>query len=187
LSIETQSKISLISQACVLAGEEPVQSLTEDRYCVTVLANLFELRYEALLQSNRWRFAMKKGAFSRLNVEPLNEYRYAYQIPTDCLLLIGPTYRCDYEIYGDRVYTNNASFEAEYMFKPSIVKLPAHFSLLLVYSLAKDALNPITENDTRVDAMTTKYKIQRNESMFADAQSRPNRSLNANPFTDVRG
>ena len=187
MPIETQSQISLISQAAVLAGEEPVQSLSEDRYCVTVLASLFTLRYEALLQSNRWRFAMKKGAFNRLNVEPLNEYRYAFQIPTDCLLLIGPTYRCNYEIYGDRVYTDNSTFEAEYMFKPDIDRLPAHFSLLMVYSLAKDALNPITENDTRVAAMERKYIMQRNESMFADAQSRPARQINANPFTDVRG
>ena len=187
MAIETQSTISIISKAAVLAGEEPVQSLTEDRYCVTVLAELFEVRYESLLQSNRWRFAMKKGAFGRLNVEPLNEYRYAYQIPPDCLQLIGPTYRCDYEVYGDRVYTNSTSFEAEYMFKPSIDKLPAHFSLLFVYSLAKDALNPITENDSRVEAMERKYVLQRNESMYADAQMRPNRSVNANPFTDVRG
>lgn len=186
MSIETQSKISLISKAMILAGEPAVTSLSDERYGVQVLSNLFEIKYEALLQSNRWRFAMKKGALSRLNVTPLNEWQYAYQIPSDCLLLIGQTYPQPYEVYGDRVYSNSSSFEAEYMFKPGIDKLPAHFSLLLTYDLAKDALSPITENDARTVAMERKYMIQRAQAMFADAQARPARSIIDSPLTDVR-
>jgi hypothetical protein len=186
LSIETQTKISLISKALVLAGEKTCESLSDDRYGVTVMSALFEIKYESLLQSNRWRFSMKKGSLSRLNVDPLNEYRYAYQLPSDCLLWIGMTYPQDYEIYGDRLYTNATSVEGEYQFKPAIDKLPAHFSLLLSYDLAQDAISPITENDARVKLMAAKFITQKNISMFADAQSRPNRPIAHSPFTDGR-
>ena len=187
MSIETQSQISLISKALVLAGEKPCSSLSEDRYGVTVLANLFEIKYESLLQRNRWRFAMKKGSFSRLNVDPLNEWQYAFQIPSDCLLLVGQTYPQPYEVYGNRVYSNSSTFEAEYMFKPAINLLPAYFTLCLAYDLAQDALAPITENDARAAQMRIKATAQYAVAQFADAQARPSRPIIDSPFTAARG
>jgi hypothetical protein len=186
VSIETQSKISLISKALVLCGETPLNSLDDDRYGATVGGNLFELLYESELQANRWRFAMKKGALSRLDVTPLNEYQYAYQLPTDMLLLIGVYPRANYEVYGDRIYTSNTSCEIEYMFKPTVDKCPAYFSLLMTYALARDMINPITESIDKQTKMNQKYVAQRDRAMFADAQGRPNRVVADSPFTQVR-
>jgi hypothetical protein len=186
MSIETQSKISLISKALVLCGETPLNSLNDDRYGATVGANLFEMLYENELQSNRWRFAMKKGALAQLAVEPLNEYQYAYQLPTDMLLLIGVYPRDSYEVYGDRIYSNRATCEIEYMFKPSVDKCPAYFSTLMTYALARDMIKPVTESDTAQRAMESKYRAQRDRAMYADAQARPNRTVADSPFTQVR-
>lgn len=187
MAIETNSKIGLISKALVLCGEAPLQSLSDDRYGATVGAGLFEILYEAELQSNRWRFSMKKGALSRLVSEPLNEWQYIYQLPTDMLLLIGMTYPQPYEIYGQHLYTNATTVEIEYQFKPDIDKLPAYFALLMVYVLAKDMVSPITENVDKHNMMQKKYVPQRDRAMFADAQSRPARAIIDSPFTDVRG
>lgn len=187
MSIETHSKIGLISKALILCGEKPLQSLSDDRYGATVGANLFEMLYEAEVQSNRWRFSMKKGALSRLNVDPLNEWRYVYQMPTDMLLLIGMTYPKPYEIYGQHMYTDATSVEIEYQFKPEIDRIPAYFALLMTYVLAKDMVSPITENEDKHRMMQAKYLPQRDRALFADAQSRPARRIIDSPFTDVRG
>lgn len=88
-SIETNSKIDLISKALVLCGETPLNTLSDDRYGATVGSNLFEILYENELQSNRWRFATKKKALSRLVATPLNQWAYKYQLPSDMLLPIG--------------------------------------------------------------------------------------------------
>lgn len=187
MSIETQSKISLISKALILCGEQPANSLTEDRYGVTVGSNLFEMLYENELQSNRWRFAMKKGTLSQLNLTPLNEYKYAYQLPSDLLLLVGVYPRTNYEVYGDRIYSNNPSCEIEYLFKPSIDKCPAYFSTLMTYALARDMIDPVTEGAAnKTQAMQLKYNRQRDRAMYADAQARPNRTVADSPFTDNR-
>ena len=186
MSIETQSKISIISKALVLCGETPLNALSDDRYGATVGGNLFELLYESELQSNRWRFAMKKGACSQLNVTPLNEYQYAYQLPSDLLLLVGAYPSTAYEVYGDRIYSNNSSCEIEYMFKPEVSQLPAYFSLLMTYAMARDMINPITESVDKQTKMNQKYVAQRDRAMFADAQARPNRPIASSPFTDVR-
>jgi len=198
--IVNQTKLSMCSAALVLCGEKPMNSLTDNRYGAAVCAALFDMVYENELQSNRWRFSCKKGQLSQLNVTPPNEWQYVYQLPTDMLIGtgfwgIGPDRA--YEIYGNVMYTNMTSnpgpinqstpvLTLDYQFKPDPSTVPSYFSLLVTYALARDAIKPITESDTAMTAMTVKYNRQRSIAMFADAQQRPNRQLQHNPFVQVR-
>ena len=186
MSIEASTKIGLISRALILVGEKPLQSLSDDRYGAVVGANLFEMLYENELQGNPWRFSMKKAALSRLVVTPLNQYAYAYQIPSDCLLVRHVYPRGQYEIFGDRIYSDATSVELDYQFKPDITAVPAYFSTLLVYALARDMVKPITESDTGVKTFAAKYVMQRDRAMYADAQARPATMVQDSPFTDFR-
>jgi hypothetical protein len=187
VAIETSSKISLISKALILIGETPLDSLSDNRYGAQVGSNLFEILYENELQSNRWRFAMRKNSLSRLVDTPLNEWAYAYQLPSDMLLPIGVYPRAPYEIYADHLYTDEISVEMDYMFKPAVSEIPAYFAALLVYSLARDMVKPITESDNAVQIFEAKYRRQRGIALFADAQGRPSQMIFDSPFTDARG
>jgi hypothetical protein len=184
--IETNTKVGLISNALVLCGELPLNALNDNRYGATVGANLFELIYEAELQSNRWRFAMAKKALTRVVFTPLNEWQYSYQIPADCLLPIGIYPSQPYEIYGDKIYTNATSVTLEQLTKVEVSAVPAYFALLMAYALAKDMVNPLTESATAMEKMTKKYNTQRAAALYADAQSRPARPIYDSPFTDQR-
>lgn len=182
MSIETQTKISLISKALILIGETPLNSLSDDRYGATVGSNLFELIYENELQSNRWRFASKKALLSRLVDVPLNQWTYAFQLPADMLLPYHIYPMSPYEIYGDRIYTDASTVELDYAFKPDITQLPAYFSQLLTYALARDMVKPITENDEAVKLFQMKYTRQRDRALYADAQGRPATTVVDSPF-----
>ncbi len=199
-AIIAQTKLSWLSAALVLCGEKPLNSLTDARYGAAVGAALFDMVYENELQSNRWRFACKKAQLSRINDVPPNEWMYCFQLPPDMLLPIGiwgvGTERT-YEIYGNVIYTNitsnpgptNASapvLTLDYLFKPDPSTVPGYFSLLMTYALAKDMIKPITEATQAIEVMTAKYNQQRSRAMFADAQGRPNRPLQSNPFVHVR-
>jgi len=187
MAIETNSKIDLISKALILCGEQPLTSLSDNRFGGTVGAGLFEMIYENELQSNRWRFAMTKESLSRLVAAPLNQWQFAYQLPATMLLPIG-IYPPDleYEIYAKHLYTNRTTVELDFMFKPEITAVPAYFSKLMTYALAKDFIKPITESDAAVKVMEQKYDMQRNVAMFADAQGRPAKPVMHSPFTSVR-
>lgn len=186
MAIETGTKIKIISDAAILCGEKPLVSLSDDRYAATVGSNLFEMLYEEELQSNRWRFACKKGALSRLVDVPLNKWQYAYQLPSDMLLPIGIYPKQLYEIYSNRIYTNASTVELDYMFKPEVSAIPAYFRTLMVYRMAQDMIKPITESDTAMDRRVRAYNTQRNRALFADAQGRPNEPILDSPFTDNR-
>ncbi len=198
--IISQSKLSILSAALVLCGEKPLNSLTDNRYGAAVGAAMFDMLYENELQGNRWRFACKKAALAQVNVTPPNEWMYCFQLPTDMLLPIGiwgagPDRT--YEIYSDKIYTNITSnpgpinatapvLTFDYMFKPDPSTIPSYFSLLMTYALAKDMIKPITESAQAVPLMTAKYNQQRAAAMYADAQGRPNRPVQNNPFVMVR-
>ena len=186
MAIEASSKIDLISKALILCGETPLTALTDNRYGATVGSNLFELIYENELQSNPWRFSMKKAALSRLVSTPLNQYTYAYQIPVDCLLPRHVYPAQEYEIFGDRVYSDASEVELDYQFKPEVTSCPAYFATLMTYALARDMVKPITESDTAVKVMQSKYVLQRDRAMYADAQARPAKSIQYNPFVVAR-
>lgn len=185
-SIETPTKIKIISDALILLGEKPLSSLTEDRWGATVGSNLFERVYENELQSNRWRFAMKKEQLAQLVDVPLNEWQYAYQIPSDCLLPIGVYPSQPYEIYSDHVYSNANELEMDYMYKPDITAVPRYFAQMLTYAMARDMAMPIKESQSAYSMAAQQYLSQRMIAMHADAQGRPNRPFVHSPFTDVR-
>jgi hypothetical protein len=186
MSIETSTKIGLISKALILCGETVLTSLSDNRYGAQVGANLFELLYENELQSHPWRFSMKKVALSRLNVTPLNQYQYAHQIPADCLLPRHVYPVTDYEIFGSRVYSNDTTIELDYQFKPDVGLVPAYFAMLMTYALARDMVKPLTESDKAVQLMAAKYLVQRDRAMYADSQGRPNIAVQYNPFIAAR-
>lgn len=199
--IVTQTKLSWISAALVLCGEKPLNSLTDPRYGAAVAASLFDMSYEDELQSNRWRFACTKVALAQVNTVPPNEWQFCYQLPTDMLLPIGfygVVPDKSYEIYASHIYTNMTSnpgvvgtagpptLTFDYLFKPDPSTVPSYFSMLMVYKLARDMVKPITESDSAASAMNTKYMAQRSRAMYADAQGRPNRPLQSNPFVNIR-
>ncbi len=196
--IISQTALSMMSAALVLAGEKPLNSVTDPRYGAQVAAALFDMVYENEIQVHPWRFSCKKAALSQLNQTPINEWQYAWQIPTDCLAMIGfwgvgPDKL--YEIYGGNVlYTNinsnpsiqPASLIAEYQFKPDPSTIPSYFSLLVTLALAKHFVKPITESDSNRTKCEQAYEVQRGRAMFADSRQRPNRPLQHRPFIQVR-
>lgn len=196
-----QTKLSMISAALVLCGEKPMNSLTDQRYGAAVGAALFDMVYENELQSNRWRFACTKAQLSQVNSLPPNEFQFCYQLPPDMLLPIGfygvgPDRT--YEIYGNVMYTNVQSnpgpigissppiLTFEYLFKPDPATIPSYFSLQVVLALAKHMVKPIADSDSAQTKAEQAYNLQRSRAMYADAQGRPNRPLQHQPFTQVR-
>jgi hypothetical protein len=164
-----------------------LNSLSDNRYGATVGSNLFELIFENEIQSNSWRFATTKKALSKLSNVPLNQWANAFQLPSDMLVPYYVYPRAPYEIYGDHIYTDESSIELDFRFKPTIDKCPAYFCLLMVYALYKDMAKPITESDAHVTKAMKAYTMQRDRSLYADAQGRPPTPVQDNPFTNVRG
>lgn len=189
------SKTSIISGASIRLGNDPVISLDEGSKAAQVGANLYAPVLESLLTAHRWRFATGKMNLSLLADSPLNEWAYAYQLPTNpkVMHIIRVYPATDYERFENKLYCDTgAGIAIDYVYRPSEEYFPPSFVDLLEYKMAMEMAIPITGSASLREQF--KADIVGNGlmpgvlgyAMAADSRERPADSIIDSPFIDVR-
>ena len=174
MAVENYTKIDLASNALLLIGEETISSFTDDSTAALVAANLYAPTYEALLTQHPWRFASTKSQLSRLSTAPLNQWQYAYQLPSDFLVSQHVDAGNDnFQIYADKLYSDQSSMILDYTYKPDESFLPAYFTELLEYKLASVFAIPITESTTKAEYYAALVERHLTRAKTIDSQSTP--------------
>ena len=176
------SDVTICSNALLLIGHNKISALSENEQAEA----FYPTTYEDQLSQHKWKFATRKVALSQLTAQPLNEFKYAYQLPSDFLILDRTYPSSTYKIFGDKLYSNNNEVEIDYRFRVSEGDLPAYFVTMMEFQLAAKFAIPVTSNKGTADTYFEQYKDQRIIAKFLDSQSAPQDAINDNPFTDVR-
>ena len=167
------SAISLASNALVLLGHPPISDFNEPGAGAQAASNLYDSCYENLLSMNRWRFASKKVELSKLSAAPDNEFTYQYQLPSDFIYLIKTQVEQDFEIYGDKLYSNHPSVSIDYTYKVDEAMLPPYFVKTFQYLFASELAIPVVGNSTREQEYSAKFQRQYQMAVYLDASQRP--------------
>lgn len=179
------SKVSIISNALVLLGDEPISSLTETGAGARA-SNIYDSAYYSILSSHRWNFAIKKKELSKLTQAPLNEYNYQFQLPTDFIVIITTYPVSTYKIVGDKIYSDSDKIEIDYIYKIAEEKLPPYFIKCFEYYLATQLAIPITEDYNKMEIMQRMYERESRNARYADMQSAPVTPIQDDPYIRVR-
>ena len=179
--------VGIASNALILLGHQPIASFTEPTAGAEVASNLFETTYQALLTSHRWRFASKQAVLSRLTATPIHGFNYQFQLPIDIIYLTQLVESADYEIYGDKLYTNSPTATIDYTYNVAPDKLPAYYIKALEFLLASQFAVPVTGDIDKAKLYHTMYLDQLRKAKFADSTQRPQDTFMDSPYTDVRG
>ncbi len=177
-------KIQIISNAMVLIGANPISSLSEGTEGLVGTA-LYEASYEDILANHSWRFATKKVQLARLTESPLNEFSYQYQLPTDNITVEKEQNLTDYEIYGDKLYSNSPEVFIDYRYRVDETLLPSYFVKTLEFFLAAQFAIPITDNSQRAQTMEGLYERSLRRAKFTDSSSRPQNAIQDSPLTGI--
>ena len=180
--------VKIATNALILIGHTPIQNLADDER----VEALYPVTYESFLSQHRWNFATKKAQLSQLVTQPLNEYRYAYQLPSDLLVLDRTYPASNYKIVGDQLHSNANEVEIDYRFKVAEQYLPAYAVEALEFLLASKLAIPITSNKATAQEYREAYEgttgiggaLRR--AKFLDSQSAPADNIQDNPFVDAR-
>lgn len=182
------SQLAIINLACLLIGETPLVSMAEQKRSREVGEAAYENALRSALARGSWRFADTKVTLSQLVAAPLNEWRYAYQLPGDCCRVNRVYPDGSYEIYGDQIYSNATALAMDYERRSANLEdiMPAHFERYAAHELAPFMVAGITGEGARVKDLE-QWRIRAlGESLSIDAQQRPNRLFRHSPFIDVR-
>jgi hypothetical protein len=141
------SKVSIISNAFILLGKKPINTLDLTNSTIVAASNIYELVLPDLLSKCPWRSAMINQTLSRVNETPNNNWQYIFQLPTDpkIIYLYNVEPLTAYEIYGDKLYTNVTEVKVDYVYKPPADEFPDYFVTLMVYAVAYHMASQITQ------------------------------------------
>ena len=179
------SAISLASNGLLLLGHETIASFDEGTAGATIAANLYETSYLSTLTIHRWRFATKKARLARLVETPINEYNYAFQLPSDCIYLIKADVY-DYEIYENKLYCNNQDVYIDYLFRVNEDNLPPYFAKMFEFFLAAQFALSLTGDMEKGNYFSRMYLNELKRAKFADSTQRPQDTFIDAPYLNVR-
>lgn len=181
------SAIDICSSALVLIGTNPINSFTEPGAGARVASQLYESTLLRYLTDYYWGFATKKQSLNKLSQEPLNQYKYAYQKPSDLLAVITVRpVQTPYSVVGDFIYSDQSSLDIDYLFRPDDTEMPAYFTKALEYKLAADFALAITNNNSLNQTYEAKAQNEFAHARSIDARNAPPIPLLSSPFTDAR-
>lgn len=181
------SKIDLVSNALILIGDTPINSLTGGTRREQVASNLYDNIVKFELSKHRWGFARKKAQLSLTTDTPVDEWNSIYQLPTDNLVLIKIVPRTPYQIYGDKLYANvSGKVTCDYIADVAESEWPEYFSKMIEYALARDFATSIRDSSTVADRMAQEYINASRMARAIDSQQHPQQSIVDAPFIDAR-
>jgi len=182
------SKIDLISNALILIGDNSINSLTGNSRAAQVGTSLYDNIVQNELSKHRWGFARRKAQLSLTTDTPLdNDYKSVYQLPPTMLTLIKINPNVDYQIYGDKLYTNlSQALHCDYIDNVTESEWPVYFSKMIEYALAMDFASAIRDSAASADRMAAQYANASRMARFTDSQQHPQTAIVDKPFINVR-
>lgn len=180
--------LDIINQALTgPLGENVIENLETDQ---STAAIVMRKNYEPISESTQirstWRFNTTKVALSKLSGEPENRWAAAWQLPNDLLKLLFTWPPSNYEIQGNKLYTNNTDeVEIDYQRKLEVALWPTWFQRYVVARLVIRTTRGIT-GEKATPEMIDERDAARWDAFFQDAQQQPNQQDLPAPFVDVR-
>ena len=180
------TSIDICSNAFIRLGAPPISSFNEGGAQGQAASNLYEPTVRAMLSEHRWRFANAKRALARLTASPLNDWKYAFQLPSDLLVLYHAIPNVDYQVYEDKIFADVEAIDIDYTMRANESLFPAYFQLALEYKLASEFALLVTSNRSLAETYEVKANEQMKKARFADAQQSPSVAVQSLAYTDVR-
>lgn len=158
------SALSICSDALLLLGANPLSSFNEGTTAATVADRLYDDIKTTVLTQYPWSFTLKKVQLAQSTSTPLNEWAYAYQLPSDRIAApravfysgaVGVPTTTDFEIFGDKLYTDFPTIYIDYQYDPGEANYPKYFVQLLKYFMAWHFAEPVTDVTTKAQYWQT--------------------------------
>jgi len=173
--MNTTVAIDICSNALMLLGHKPIASFDEEGTGAQVSKAFYESSYRAKLGGYTWNFAKQKVLLTKMNEEPLNQWKYMYQLPTDHIRTITVFPHSDYTIVKDKVYSDTDNLEMDFIYRVDESFMTALFREAFEIYLAGKFAVSVTENVTAADAWMKQSDRAFKSAKTVDAQEKPNR------------
>ena len=189
------TKVDIATRGLIMIGAQPISSFTDDSTEALVTNNIYEEIVESSLTRHRWKFSTGQKKLSLLTDTPVGRWTYAYQIPTDPLVLqiIAVTvndYNINYNRYEDKIYVDDygssSTLVMDYIFRQDESKFPPYFRLALEFQLASIYAGAIARDTAMIKEFSERAERQYLIAKNIDSQETTTNKLDTNRFISLR-
>lgn len=181
------SEVKICNLGLNMIGQQSIISLTQDdkkaRHCNLV----YEPLRDEVLTAYPWRFALYRDTLALLSENPAFDYDYQFQLPADCLRVLGMDYS-DYvfDIEGDKLLCNNNTANILYIKRITDPNLfGSIFITALATRIASELAIPLVKSKTLAESMFKKYVMLVTLGQGADSQQGVAQDIGAEDWTSA--
>lgn len=169
--------LAVINDAIVRVGAQPLASLADQTAQALSAQQIYDGVRQNLLAAHPWTFALRLERISSIVVPPADRrwtyFEHVYQLPPDCLRVLGLRDGGPYQIAGDQLYTDCPDAELVYIKDVPVSAWAPYFRQLVVLELAAAFAIPLTDSSSRSDIYFREAQQQRRIAMTIDSQQVP--------------
>lgn len=185
------SSIAICSRALMKLGADSITSFEDGTAEAEVAASLYGPIRDALISAYPWSFATGQIALARLAAEPIADFSYAYQLPSDFLRVLsagvaGRGRGIDYRIAERRLHTDVSEVTLTYIFRPDETTFPPFFDQALIARLAAEFCIPLTDSTSRSEVLHRLAEKQFQEAKLIDGQQESSTQIENFSLVEVR-
>lgn len=188
------SETDICNLALVRIGSLPITSMDDGSKRSTALNSIFEMVRDMVLRDHPWNFAVQRATLAQLTEAPAFGYTYAYQLPVDCLRVLGMVGDEDnldpsltYKLEGGHLLTDEDSAQIKYIRRVTEVGLyDAGFVSALASRLAAEVAYNLTASAALKEQMMKEYLHERGTAASTDAQEDTPEVYETNSWIDAR-
>ena len=165
--------VSICNSALAKLGAERIISLSDTSARAVLMKEQFEKIRDELLYSHPWNFATARAEIAPLVADPLYDFDYQFQLPSDCLRVIGTDIpnAGAWKVEGRILVCNQNAVNIKYIKQVTDAsQFTPGFAEVLAAKLAADVCYAITQSATLQDRMDMKYRDQLRQARSFDAQ-----------------
>lgn len=171
------SKLDIINEALVRIGAAPLGSLSDQNAQGLTAEQVYSAVVRDMIAAHPWSFALRQKALTQIvvsdNDRRWSDGKYVYQVPNDCLRVIGGKDTRHYQLSGDQIYTDDQEFVLVYVADVEESHWPAFFVELIALKFAAAVAISITDSGNRANIYEDLARKQAQRAMSIDAQQVP--------------
>lgn len=183
------SVVGIVNSGLIKVGADTITSLTDDSAEARAANAQYEKLRDEVLRAHPWNFAAARSRLARLADAPAFGFAYQYQLPADCLRILGMNDgRARFEIEGRRLLTDEETADVSYLRRVTDPnEFDAMFAEALAYRMAADLAYPLANSTTLASAMMQLFQNALALARAIDGQEGgAQRILEASAWLDAR-
>lgn len=155
------TKEDVAAVALTLIRATPITSFSDGSNEANIITNVYSPLVQKIMTLHPWSFATKKRRLNQNSTNPVNEYNYAYIIPSEALRIfkvfdsssVNAIPNTNYKIMGSNILSNDTTLYAEYTTYVSESYWPPYFADFMAYALAAKIALAVTDDENLAQGM----------------------------------